>query len=170
METGMITHLDFQVLALMAGIPGQPMDLLIRSGVSLEAIDNLSQHGVNAVSVGIIDARTSVTVEPRANDSPRRRRSPVSREQTGGTCRASVRRQGQGNPLAEQRSKGIRRPDRAGGGRHNTGYVATEETLDRINHGLLHDRTCSIAHIELQNLSGVGGTKVSGRWLEMFDE
>ena len=68
----MITHPDFQVLELMAGIPGQPMELLIRSGVSLEAIDNLSQHGVNAVSVGIINAPYAIA-ETRANDSPPRK-------------------------------------------------------------------------------------------------
>jgi RES domain-containing protein len=28
----------------------------------------------------------------------------------------------------------------------------------------LHDRTCSKAYIEFQDLSGIGGTKVSGRW------
>ncbi|RMR02633.1 hypothetical protein ALP94_04140 [Pseudomonas savastanoi pv. glycinea] len=137
METGMITHPDFQVLELMAGIPGQPMELLIRSGVSLEAIDNLSQHGVNAVSVGIITART---LRHRRNKGERL--SPEEGDRLYRVSKLVV--------LAEQvfadkdkATHWLNKAQKAFGGLTaleaagtTPGYVATEETLDRINHGL----------------------------------
>ncbi|MCQ2998873.1 DUF2384 domain-containing protein [Pseudomonas syringae] len=133
----MITHPDFQVLELMAGTPGQPMDLLIRSGVSLEAIDNLSQHGVNAVSVGIINART---LRHRRNNGER-----LSSEEGDRLYRVSKL-----VVLAEQvfggRDKAthwLNKAQKAFGGLTaleaagtTPGYVAAEEVLGRINHGL----------------------------------
>ena len=49
---------DLQVLQMLGGTSGMRADTLIRSGVPLEALENLSKHGVNAVVVGIINART----------------------------------------------------------------------------------------------------------------
>jgi putative toxin-antitoxin system antitoxin component (TIGR02293 family) len=49
---------DLQVLQMLGGSSGMRADALIRSGIPLEALDNLNAHGVNAVGVGIINART----------------------------------------------------------------------------------------------------------------
>lgn len=54
----MNTQPDLQVLQMLGGSSGMRADVLIRSGVPLEALENLNKHGVNAVGVGIINART----------------------------------------------------------------------------------------------------------------
>lgn len=54
----MNTQPDLEVLQMLGGSSGMRADALIRSGVPLEALENLSKHGVNAVGVGIINART----------------------------------------------------------------------------------------------------------------
>ncbi|MCD5976737.1 antitoxin Xre/MbcA/ParS toxin-binding domain-containing protein [Pseudomonas quasicaspiana] len=132
----MITQPDFQVLELMAGIPGQPVDLLIRNGVSLEAIDNLSQHGVNAVNVGIINARTL-----RHRRTKGERLSPDEGDRLYRVSKLVV--------LAEQvfgdkdkAAHWLNKAQKAFGGLTaleaagtTPGYVAAEETLERINHG-----------------------------------
>ena len=54
----MTTQPDYQVLEMMGGIHGESLDMLIRSGVTLAAIDNLARLGIDAVNIGIIKART----------------------------------------------------------------------------------------------------------------
>lgn len=132
----MITHPDFQVLEMMAGTPGVPADLLIRSGVSLEAIDNLSLYGVNAVSVGIINARTL-----RHRRTKGERLSPEEGDRLYRVSKLVV--------LADQlfgdkdkAAHWLNKAQKAFGGLSaletaatTPGYVAAEEVLERINHG-----------------------------------
>lgn len=54
----MNTQPDLKVLQILGGSNGMRADALIRSGVPLEALENLTKHGVNPVGVGIINART----------------------------------------------------------------------------------------------------------------
>ncbi|EPJ76622.1 hypothetical protein CFII64_25963 [Pseudomonas sp. CFII64] len=136
LEEGMIVQPDFQVLEMMGGIPGEPMDLLIRTGVSLEAIDNLSRHGVSAVSVGIINARTL-----RHRRTKGERLSPEEGDRLYRVSKLVV--------LAEQvfgdkdkAAHWLNKAQKAFGGltaleaaATTPGYVAAEETLERINHG-----------------------------------
>jgi putative toxin-antitoxin system antitoxin component (TIGR02293 family) len=135
-EAGMVNQPDFQVLEMMAGIPGQPMDLLIRTGVSLEAIDNLSLHGVNAVNVGIINARTL-----RHRRTKGERLSPEEGDRLYRVSKLVV--------LAEQvfgdkekAAHWLNTTQKAFGGltaleaaATTPGYVAAEEVMERINHG-----------------------------------
>lgn len=132
----MITQSGFQVLELMAGIPGQSMDLLIRNGVSLEAIDKLSQHSVNAVNVGIINASTL-----RHRRTKGERLSPEEGDRLYRVSKLVV--------LARQvfsdKDKAVHWLNKAqkefGGltalkaAATTPGYTAAEETLERINHG-----------------------------------
>ena len=132
----MITQPDYQVLEMMGGIPGEPMDLLIRSGVSLEAIDNLSRHGVSAVNVGIINARTL-----RHRRTKGERLSPEEGDRFYRVSKLVV--------LAEEvfgnkdkAAHWLNKPQKAFGGltaleaaATTPGYVAAEEVLERINHG-----------------------------------
>jgi putative toxin-antitoxin system antitoxin component (TIGR02293 family) len=127
---------ESQVMELMGGAKGARMDAVIRGGVSLVAIDNLSKHGVNAVSIGIINARTL-----------RHRRSkgePLSQEEGDRLYRVSkiVILAEQVFADAEKAARWLSKPQSAFGGisaleaaATTPGYTAAEETLERINHG-----------------------------------
>lgn len=132
----MMVSSEYQVLELMGGSKDVHMDALIRGGVSLVAIDNLLKHGVNAVSVGIINARTL-----------RHRRSkgePLSQEEGDRLYRVSkivvLAEQVFGD--VEKAANWLRKPQSVFDGLSaleaaatTPGYAAVEETLERINHG-----------------------------------
>ncbi|WP_397453189.1 antitoxin Xre/MbcA/ParS toxin-binding domain-containing protein [Pseudomonas sp. NA-150] len=136
MEKGMITQPDSQVLEMMGGTKGVPMDALIRAGVSLVAIDNLSSHGINAVNIGIINARTL-----------RHRRSkgePLSQEEGDRLYRVSkiVVLAEQVFGTKDKAAHWLNKHQTAFGGltalevaATTPGYIAAEETLERIDHG-----------------------------------
>ncbi|MGV8919320.1 MAG: antitoxin Xre/MbcA/ParS toxin-binding domain-containing protein [Pseudomonas sp.] len=132
----MITQPDSQVLEMMGGTQGVPMDALIRAGVSLVAIDNLSSHGINAVNIGIINARTL-----------RHRRSKgesLSQEEGDRLYRVSkiVVLAEQVFGTKDKAAHWLNKNQTAFGGltaleaaATTPGYIAAEETLERINHG-----------------------------------
>lgn len=50
--------IEKEVLRLLGGSVGDTLDALIRSGIPLVALDNLSEHGVDVTRLGLINWRT----------------------------------------------------------------------------------------------------------------
>lgn len=50
--------IEKEVLRLLGGSVGDTLDALIRSGIPLVALDNLSEHGVDVTRLGLINRRT----------------------------------------------------------------------------------------------------------------
>jgi len=132
----MTTQPDYQVLEMMGGIPGESLDMLIRSGVTLAAIDNLARHGIDAVNIGIIKART--LRHRRINGKP------LSREEGDRIYRVSkllvLAIAVFGNK--DKAAHWLHKPHKAFGSltaleaaATTPGYVAAEDVLERISHG-----------------------------------
>lgn len=132
------SDIEKAVLRLLGGSVGDTLDALIRSGIPLAALDNLSEHGIDASRLGLINRRTL---------SHRRQKSePLSSDEGDRLYRLSrivvLAEDVFGNQ--EKAARWLSKPRRALDGQSafdaiktTPGFLAVEELLEQLRHGFV---------------------------------